>query len=165
VKQKPDWWNVVDLRKRLAAYRSCWKSFVEALCSYTGDSRKLWWWLYYIAEDTTLQWQVICMWCSSVVISCCDRELIFTYNKIASLFLFIPFIVLQDLLAHKKVAKCYTYINVSAPTLFNFYAVEYSPYHKIYALFNAAHHYQSCSCLWHVFFICFPAESKYLIVC
>jgi hypothetical protein len=26
--------------KRLAADRSCWKSFVEALCSYTGDNRK-----------------------------------------------------------------------------------------------------------------------------
>jgi hypothetical protein len=26
--------------KRLAADRSCWKSFMEALCSYTGDSRK-----------------------------------------------------------------------------------------------------------------------------
>jgi hypothetical protein len=26
--------------KRLAEDRSRWKSFVEALCSYTGDSRK-----------------------------------------------------------------------------------------------------------------------------
>jgi hypothetical protein len=26
--------------KRLAADRSRWKSFVEALCSYTGDNRK-----------------------------------------------------------------------------------------------------------------------------
>jgi hypothetical protein len=30
--------------KRLAADRSRWKSFVEALCSYTGDNRKWWWW-------------------------------------------------------------------------------------------------------------------------
>jgi hypothetical protein len=29
--------------KRLAADRSRWKSFLEALCSYTGDSRKWWW--------------------------------------------------------------------------------------------------------------------------
>jgi hypothetical protein len=27
--------------KRLAVDRSCWKSFVKALCSYTGDNRKL----------------------------------------------------------------------------------------------------------------------------
>jgi hypothetical protein len=26
--------------KRLAADRNRWKSFVEALCSYTGDNRK-----------------------------------------------------------------------------------------------------------------------------
>jgi hypothetical protein len=30
------WWEV----KMLAADRSRWKSFVEALCSYTGDNRK-----------------------------------------------------------------------------------------------------------------------------
>jgi hypothetical protein len=30
--------------KRLAADRSCWKSFVAALCSSTGDDRKWWWW-------------------------------------------------------------------------------------------------------------------------
>jgi hypothetical protein len=30
--------------KRLAADGSRWKSFVEALCSYTGDNRKWWWW-------------------------------------------------------------------------------------------------------------------------
>jgi hypothetical protein len=33
--------------KRLAADRSRWKSFVEALCSYTGDNRKWWWWWIY----------------------------------------------------------------------------------------------------------------------
>jgi hypothetical protein len=27
----------------LAADRGRWKSFVEALCSYTGDHRKWWW--------------------------------------------------------------------------------------------------------------------------
>jgi hypothetical protein len=26
--------------KRLAVDRGCWKSFMEALCSYTGDNRK-----------------------------------------------------------------------------------------------------------------------------
>jgi hypothetical protein len=31
--------------KRLAADRSRWKSFVEALYSYTGDNRKWWWWI------------------------------------------------------------------------------------------------------------------------
>jgi hypothetical protein len=32
--------------KRLTADRSRWKSFVEALCSYTGDNRKWWWWYF-----------------------------------------------------------------------------------------------------------------------
>jgi hypothetical protein len=33
--------------KRLAADRSHWKSFVEALCSYTGGNRKWWWWWWW----------------------------------------------------------------------------------------------------------------------
>jgi hypothetical protein len=32
--------------KRLAADGSRWKSFVKALCSYTGDNRRWRWWCY-----------------------------------------------------------------------------------------------------------------------
>jgi hypothetical protein len=38
--------------KWLAADRSRWRSFVKALCSYTGDSRNWWWWRQY--ESNTL---------------------------------------------------------------------------------------------------------------
>jgi hypothetical protein len=42
--------------KRLAGDRSRWKSFMEALCSYTGDNRKWWWMTNALDTGGTTAW-------------------------------------------------------------------------------------------------------------